>query len=104
MSNQEQISQDLNQNIEQLELIIQQWKAEIDNIIANTRCPQLAHISTRFLTILISKDEVNLRILRQNQNQPQTRKQIKASAGHQGLKLPLSNQFRRLQYLKITIF
>ena len=68
MSNQEQISQDLNQNIEQLEHIIQQLKAEIDNINANTRCPQLAHISTRFLTILISRAEEKLRNLRQSQN------------------------------------
>ena len=68
MSNQGQISQDLNQNIEQLEHIIQQLKAEIDNINANTRCPQLAHISTRFLTILISRAEEKLRNLRQNQN------------------------------------
>ena len=68
MSNQGQISQDLNQNIEQLEYIIQQLKAEIDNINANTRCPQLAHISTRFLTILISRAEEKLRNLRQNQN------------------------------------
>ena len=68
MSNLGQISQDLNQNIEQLEHIIQQLKAEIDNINANTRCPQLAHISTRFLTILISRAEEKLRNLRQNQN------------------------------------
>ena len=68
MSNQGQISQDLNQNIERLQLIIQQLKAEIDNINANTRRPQLAHISTRFLTILISRAEEKLRNLRQNQN------------------------------------
>ena len=68
MSNQGQISQDLNQSIEHLEHIIQQLKAEIDNINANTRCPQLAHISTRFLTILISRAEEKLRNLIRNQN------------------------------------
>ena len=62
MSNQGQISQDLNQDIEQLDHIIQQLKAEIDNINANTRCPQLAHITTRFLTILISRAEENFEI------------------------------------------
>ena len=68
MSNQGQISQDLNQDIQQLENIIQQLKAEIDNINANIRCPQLAHITTRFLNILIERAEEKLRILRQNQN------------------------------------
>ena len=68
MSNQGQISQDLNHDIEQLEHIIQQLRAEIDNINANTRCRQLAHITTRFLTILISRAEEKLRTLRQNQN------------------------------------
>ena len=68
MSNQGQISQDLDQDIEQLENIIQQLKAEIDNINANTRCPQLAHITTRFLTILISRAEEKLRNLRQIKN------------------------------------
>ena len=68
MSNQEQISQDLNQNIEKAEHIIQQLNAEIDNINANTRCPQLAHISTRFLTILDLRAEEKLQNLRQNQN------------------------------------
>ena len=68
MSNQGQINQDLNQDIEQLESIIQQLKAEIDNINTNTRCPQLAHITTGFLTILISRAEEKLRNLRQNQN------------------------------------
>ena len=67
MSNQGQISQDLNHDIEQLEHIIQQLRAEIDNINANTRCRQLAHITTRFLTILISRAEEKLRTLRQNQ-------------------------------------
>ena len=62
MSNQGHISQDLNQNIEQLEHIIQQLKAEIDNANANNRCPQQAHISTRFLTILISRAEENFEI------------------------------------------
>ena len=64
MSNQGQISQDLNHDIEQLEHIIQQLKAEIDNINANNTCPQLAHITTRFLTILISRAEEKLRNLR----------------------------------------
>ena len=68
MSNQGQVSQDLDQDIVQLENIIQQLKAEIDNINANTRCRQLAHITTRFLTILISRAEEKLRTLRQNQN------------------------------------
>ena len=68
MSNQGQISQDLNHDIEQLEHIIQQLRAEIDNINANTRCRHLAHITTRFLTILISRAEEKLRTLRQNQN------------------------------------
>ena len=53
MSNQGQIRQDLNQDILQLEHIIQQLKAEIDNINSNIRCPQLAHITIRFLNVLI---------------------------------------------------
>ena len=68
MSNQGQISQDLNHDIMQLEHIIQQLKAEIENINANTTCPQLAHITTRFLTILVSRAQEKLRNLRQNQN------------------------------------
>ena len=68
MSNQGPISHDFDQDIEQLENIIHQLKAEIDNINANTRCRQLAHITTRFLTILISRAEEKLRNLRQNQN------------------------------------
>ena len=60
MSNQGQISQDLNQNIEHLEHIIQQLKTEIDNINSNTRCPQLAHITVRFLNILIERAEEEL--------------------------------------------
>ena len=68
MSNQGQISQDLNQNVEQLELIIQQLKAEIDNINSNIRCPQLTHITTPFLNILIERAEEKLRIMRQNQH------------------------------------
>ena len=68
MSNQGQISQDLNQNIEHLEHIIQQLKAEIDNINSNIRCPQLAHITIRFLNILIERAEEKIRTLRQNQN------------------------------------
>ena len=68
MSNQGQIGQISNQDIENLENIITQLKAEIDNINANVRCPQLAHITTRFLSILISRADNKLRILRQNQN------------------------------------
>ena len=68
MSNQGQISQDLNHDIMQLEHIIQQLKAKIENINANTTCPQLAHITTRFLTILVSRAQEKLRNLRQNQN------------------------------------
>ena len=68
MSNQGQIGQISNQDIENLENIITQLKAEIDNINANVGCPQLAHITTRFLSILISRAEDKLRTLRQNQN------------------------------------
>ena len=60
MSNQGQISQDVNQNIIQLEHIIQQLKDEIDNINSNIRCPQLAHITIRFLNVLIERAEENL--------------------------------------------
>ena len=52
-SNQEQISQNLDHDIEQLENIIQQLRVEIDNINANVRCRHLAHITIRFLNILI---------------------------------------------------
>ena len=68
MSNQGQIGQISNQDIENLENIITQLKAEIDNINANIRCRQLAHITTRFLSILISRAEDKLRTLRQSQN------------------------------------
>ena len=54
MSNQEQISQDLDHDIEQLENILQQLRAEIDNIKAKVRWRQLINITSRFLTILIS--------------------------------------------------
>ena len=67
-SNQEQISQSLDHDIEQLENIIQQFRFEIDNINANVRCRHLAHITTRFLNILIERAEEKIRILRQNQN------------------------------------
>ena len=53
---------------EQLENIIQQLRAEIDNINANISCRQLAYITTRFLTISISRAEEKLQLLRQNQN------------------------------------
>ena len=68
MSNQGQISQDVNQNIIQLEHIIQQLKDEIDNINSNIRCPQLAHITIRFLNVLIERAEEKLRVLRHSQN------------------------------------
>ena len=67
MSTQGQRSQDLDHDIEQLENIIQQLRAEIDNINANIRCRHLAH-TTRFLNILIERAEEKLRILKQNQN------------------------------------
>ena len=67
-SNQGQISQDMDHDIEQLENIIQQLRAEIDNINANIRCHHLAHITTRFLNILIARAEEKIRTLRQNQN------------------------------------
>ena len=54
MSNHGQRSQDLDHDIEQLENIIQQLMAEIDNINANVRCRQLANITSRFLNVLIS--------------------------------------------------
>ena len=60
--------QDLDYDIEQLKNIIKQLKAEIDNIDVNVRCPQLAHITARFLSISISRAEEKLRTLRQNQN------------------------------------
>ena len=68
MSNQAQECQILENDTEQLENIITQLKNEIDNINANVRCPQLARISVRFLTILISRTEERLRTLQQNQN------------------------------------
>ena len=68
MSKQGQRSHDLDHDIEQLENIIQQLRAEIDNINANVRYRQLANIITRFLTILISRAEEKLRTLRKNQN------------------------------------
>ena len=63
MPNQGQIIQDLDHGIEQLENIIQQLRAEIDNINSNVRCHQLAHITTRFLTLLISRTEEKPRTL-----------------------------------------
>ena len=57
MSNQGQVSQDLDQDIEQLENIIRQLNAEIKNINANIRCHHLVHITTRFLNILIARAE-----------------------------------------------
>ena len=56
-SNQGQISQSLDHDIEQLENIIQQFRAEIDNINANVRSRHLAHIITRFLNMLIERPE-----------------------------------------------
>ena len=67
-SNQGQISQNLDHDIEQLEIIIQPLRAEIDNMNANIRCRHQAHITTRFLNILIDRAEEKQRILRQNQN------------------------------------
>ena len=68
MTNQRQRSQDLNHDIEQRENIIQQLRVEIDNINANIGCPQLAHITTRLLKILISRAEEKFQTLRQHQN------------------------------------
>ena len=67
-SNQGQISQNLDHDIEQPDNITHQLRAEIDNINANIRCRHLAHITTRFLNILIERAEEKIRILRQNQN------------------------------------
>ena len=67
-SNQGQTSQNADHDIEQLENIIQQLRAEIDNIIAGVRYRHLAHITTRCLNILIERAEEKIRILRQNQN------------------------------------
>ena len=66
-SNQGQISQNLDHDIEQLKNIIQQLRAEIDNINTNVRFRPLAHITTRFLNILIERAEEKIRIMRQNQ-------------------------------------
>ena len=74
-SNQGQTSQNPDQDIEQLENIIQQLKVEIDNINANIRCRHLAHITIRFLNILIQRAEEKIRILRQNQNKHKCEKQ-----------------------------
>ena len=67
-SNQGHTSQNQDHDIEQLENIIQQLRVEIDNINANIRCRHLAHVTIRFLNILIQRAEEKIRILRQNQN------------------------------------
>ena len=57
MSNQGQISQNLDRDIEQLENIIELLRAEIDNKNTNGICRQLAYITSRLLTVLISRAE-----------------------------------------------
>ena len=68
MSEQEQINQSTDQEIQNLETIIQQLESEIRNVENTIECQTLKRVTTNFLQILKSRANAKIQALRENQS------------------------------------
>ena len=68
MSEQEQINQSTDQEIQNLETIIQQLESEIRNVENTIECQTLKRVSINFLQILKSRANAKIQALRENQS------------------------------------
>ena len=68
MSEQEQINQSTDQEIQNLETIIQQLESEIRNVEITIECQTLKRVTIIFLKILISRANAKTQALRENQS------------------------------------
>ena len=67
MSEQEQINQSTDQEIQNLETIIQQLESEIRNVENTISCQVLKRVTINFLHILKSRAETKIQTLREKQ-------------------------------------
>ena len=68
MSEQEQIDQSTDQEIQNLETIIQQLESEIRNVEITIECQTLKRVTINFLQILKSRANAKIQALRENQS------------------------------------
>ena len=68
MSEQEQINQSTDQEIQNLETIIQQLESEIRNVELTIECQTLKRVTINFLQILKSRANAKIQALRENQS------------------------------------
>ena len=68
MSEQEQINQSTDQEIQNLETIIQQLESEIRNVEITIECQTLKRVTINFLQILKSRANAKIQALRENQS------------------------------------
>ena len=68
MSEQEQINQITDQEIQNLETIIQQLESEIRNVEITIECQTLKRVTINFLQILKSRANAKIQALRENQS------------------------------------
>ena len=68
MSEQEQINQSTDQEIQNLETIIQQLESEIRNVETTIECQTLKRVTINFLQILKSRANAKIQALRENQS------------------------------------
>ena len=68
MSEQEQINQNTDQEIQNLETIIQQLESEIRNVENTIECQTLKRVTINFLQILKSRANAKIQALRENQS------------------------------------
>ena len=68
MSEQEQINQSTDQEIQNLETIIQQLESEIRNVENTIECQTLKRVTINFLQILKSRANAKIQALRENQS------------------------------------
>ena len=67
MSEQEQINQSTDQEIQNLETIIQQLESEIRNVENTIECQTLKRVTINFLQILKSRANAKIQALREHQ-------------------------------------
>ena len=68
MSEQEQINQSTDQEIQNLETIIQQLESEIRNVEITIECQTLKRVTMNFLQILKSRANEKIQALKENQS------------------------------------
>ena len=68
MSEQGQINQSTDQEIQNLETIIQQLESEIRNVEITIECQTLKRVTINFLQILKSRANAKIQALRENQS------------------------------------